>query len=1198
MRFRKLTSLTMAATMSVGLMNGFAVPVMAAKGDALDMSGYNLVWEDEFNGSELNRDDWNVELHDPGWVNSELQAYVDSEENIYVEDGYLYLNPVKKVETIETEVPSGDVNILANADFSSGLDGWTETIANWDNPPLADATRSIADGAITYDISAVGTDDWNIQLKQEGLSLKAGATYHASYTVTSSVTRQIKSGVMSADYNWFGGSDPVLEAGVATPIEFDFTMGSDCNNAQFYISMGYCGEGTEPGTITISDISLTTEYVADEESTSTTTEKVTYTSGRINTQDKHAYTYGVYEVRAKVPAGQGYLPAFWLMANDENIYGQWPRCGEIDCMEVMGQDPSKLYGTIHFGNPHSESQGTAYATDPDFSEDFHTFTTEWEPGKIRWYVDGVLYHEESSWYSTTEGQGTLTYPAPFDQPFYIILNLAVGGSWVGNPDETTSFDNNPYVVDYVRVYQKDSYDDEGLEAPVQEFNPRDPAEDGNYISDDASDWTFLTALGGVGSETMEDCVITVSTDDAGTVDYSIQLVQANIPLEKGATYEVQFDAYADADRTMNVDVKAPDHGYKAYMSTFKPQLTTENQTFTTTFVMKDASDENGRLEFNMGATDSTATIYLSNISVKKIADPDPNAKEEKTVLANGNYIYNGSFQEGTRHLGYWTVADSENVSVTSFSDGRRLKVSADTAISQEELAFTEGTPYALSFEAEGEGTVTITVGGNVYTTEVTDTNSYYTFKIPGDATFENQDITIEFSGVGTMYFDNVKLVEDSMIKNGSFKDGITGYEVYVDSSANASYVVDSLQEDNALSVTVNNTGDQDWKIQVKQNNVTLEKGKTYRLTFDAKSTIERNIRVVMQGLEPLGWPVYSSDPTITVGPQYETYSETFTMNHDTDANAFLSICLGNVTEQITDQHVICVDNIILEEVVDEPDEPIVETFEIVTQPVDSNVLVGETATYSVEAIGAESYQWYYSKDGKTWRKSTLEGAQTDTISLKVAKLYLDNKYKCIVSDAEGNTLESDVVRNIVSDTALKITSQPQDYDLSQGKAVYYEIEAENAETYQWYYSKDNGATWYKSSIAGSDSNLLGLTASASNVGNVYRCKVTGTDGSTLYSDIVKMTSVPCITEQPQTVTYSAGATAEYTVVVENADDAEYQWYYSKDNGETWYKSSATGATTSSMSLRMSSTNAGHQYRCKIKTAVGITLTSDAVYAVQ
>lgn len=83
-----------------------------------------------------------------------------------------------------------------------------------------------------------------------------------------------------------------------------------------------------------------------------------YTSGRINTQGKHDFKYGYFECRAKVPTGKGYLPAFWMMPTDENLYGQWPKCGEIDIMEVMGQETNKAYGTIHYGEPHDQSQGT------------------------------------------------------------------------------------------------------------------------------------------------------------------------------------------------------------------------------------------------------------------------------------------------------------------------------------------------------------------------------------------------------------------------------------------------------------------------------------------------------------------------------------------------------------------------------------------------------------------------------------------------------------------------------------------------------------------------------------------------------------------------------------------------------------------------------------------------------------------------
>lgn len=909
----------------------------------LSYEGYTKVWSDEFDGDSLNRNDWNVETHEKGWVNSELQEYVDSEENIQVKDGKLVINPIKKVSLIESNDTG---NLLKNSDFSEGMDGWTQTIANWGGADgTADASAETAGGSITYRIKNAGTADWNVQLKQTGISFEGGHTYRVSFKAESTQARRLKTGVMSDSYEWYGGCEPELAADNEQEVSFEFTMNSD-NSADFYISLGkytdekgeYTGE-TPASDVTISGIKIIDLDAADNGAASTK-ETVSYTSGRISTQNKQTFTYGRFECRAKVPKGQGYLPAFWLMANDENVYGQWPRCGEIDCMEVMGQETNKAYGTIHYGNPHAESQGTYYTgeDESDFSDDFHVFTCDWEPGKITWYVDGVKYHEESDWYSTTVGQGTLTYPAPFDQPFYIILNLAVGGSWVGNPNDETSFENNPYEIDYVRVYQKDSYN-EDVKRPVKEVTLRDPDVNGNYINNgdfsvkedltDDANWKFLTALEGEAEASIDSNTMTIRTINEGTVDYSVQLVQADLPLEKGATYQVQFDAYASADREMGIDVKAPDHGYMSYMPHQDAQLTTKKQTYTYSFKMGSSSDANARLEYNMGAKNSTADIYISNVSVKKIKEADPNEKEEKTVLANGNYVYNGSFQEGDSHLGYWNISNlsNANVAVTPFSDGRRLKVTMTGAeqsavvISQEDLAFSTGTPYRFGFtiSSDADNTITANVGGNVYSCDIkAGETKDFSVEISSDTEYINHNISITFGMNGTMWLDNVSLIENALIKNGSFNDGITGYTVYIDSSAKASYVVDSLKGDNALAVTINDTGDQDWKVQVKQENIRLEKGKTYKLKFKAKSSIDRKIRVLMQGQENRGWSVYSSDNIVNLTSEYQTFEDTFTMSEETDSAAFFSVCLGKIDEQITRQHEIYIDDISLEEV-KEPD---------------------------------------------------------------------------------------------------------------------------------------------------------------------------------------------------------------------------------------------------------------------------------------
>jgi len=175
-----------------------------------------------------------------------------------------------------------------------------------------------------------------------------------------------------------------------------------------------------------------------------------YTSARLTTQFKGDWTYGRYEIRAKLPNTQGIWPAFWLLPS-RALYGSGPAGGEIDIMELIGKEPGRSYATLHFGNPPERSSG--YYDLPDgatYDDDFHLFAVEWEPNEIRWYVDDNLFHSENEWF-TTNKKGAV-FPAPYDQNFYLIVNIAVGGVWPGSPDETSVFPQMLYV-DYVRVYQ-------------------------------------------------------------------------------------------------------------------------------------------------------------------------------------------------------------------------------------------------------------------------------------------------------------------------------------------------------------------------------------------------------------------------------------------------------------------------------------------------------------------------------------------------------------------------------------------------------------------------------------------------------------------------------------------------------------------------------------------------------------------------
>lgn len=348
-----------------------------------------------------------------------------------------------------------------------------------------------------------------------------------------------------------------------------------------------------------------------------------YTSGKVTTQNKQDFLYGKVVVSAKVPEGQGLWPAIWMMPTDESYYGQWPKCGEIDIMEVLGDQTNTAYGTIHYGEPHAEQQGIYVLENGTFADDFHEYSVEWEPGEMRFYIDGNLYHTVNDWFTCVQGEEDKPYPAPFDQTFFVQMNLAVGGVWPGNPDETTDFDNAKFYIDYVRVYQKPEYDT-NVTKPESVF--REPTEDGNLIyngdfaeEEDLTDeinWNFLEFEGGVGSAEIADGMLIVSTEEEGTEDYSIQIVQREIPIYNGSSYRVTFEASSEEDRDVVVCVSAPNAGWIRYLQDTTFQTTTDWQTYEYEFTVTDKDDPLGRLEFNMGNKGSTATVYIRNVRIE------------------------------------------------------------------------------------------------------------------------------------------------------------------------------------------------------------------------------------------------------------------------------------------------------------------------------------------------------------------------------------------------------------------------------------------------------------------------------------------------------------------------------------------------------------------------------------------------------
>jgi beta-glucanase (GH16 family) len=179
--------------------------------------------------------------------------------------------------------------------------------------------------------------------------------------------------------------------------------------------------------------------------------KRNYTSARLLTKGKFTQRYGRFEARLKVPFGQGIWPAFWMLGANVDTTG-WPTCGEIDIMENVGREPAINHGSLHGPGYSGGSPLSGIYTLPDgqkFADDFHSFAIEWEPTTVRFYVDGNLYQTKTA----ADAAGKLWV---FDHPFFIILNVAVGGSFPGSPDATTTFPQT-MTVDYVRVYADDRY---------------------------------------------------------------------------------------------------------------------------------------------------------------------------------------------------------------------------------------------------------------------------------------------------------------------------------------------------------------------------------------------------------------------------------------------------------------------------------------------------------------------------------------------------------------------------------------------------------------------------------------------------------------------------------------------------------------------------------------------------------------------
>ena len=168
-----------------------------------------------------------------------------------------------------------------------------------------------------------------------------------------------------------------------------------------------------------------------------------YTSTRITTKNKHHFQYGRIEARAKLATGTGIWPAFWMLGENISKVG-WPLCGEIDILEYVGREPGEIFTTLHTKDAHGDNASTRTTPFADIEQGFHRYATEWSPEEIAFFVDDQLVY-------TFDPDERTEEVWPFDQPFYILINMAIGGNF-GGPDVDDSIFPQEFVVDYVRVY--------------------------------------------------------------------------------------------------------------------------------------------------------------------------------------------------------------------------------------------------------------------------------------------------------------------------------------------------------------------------------------------------------------------------------------------------------------------------------------------------------------------------------------------------------------------------------------------------------------------------------------------------------------------------------------------------------------------------------------------------------------------------
>ncbi len=696
-----------------------------------------------------------------------------------------------------------------------------------------------------------------------------------------------------------------------------------------------------------------------------------YTSARMNTRGKFTKKYGKIEARIKLPEGSGLWPAFWMMP-ENSVYGNWPASGEIDIMEARGYQPHAVHGTIHYGgNGHKYSGGEYIFPEGQSISQYHTYAVEWEPNEIRWYVDGELFSTKKNWDSTTPGQPAKNaFPAPFDQEFYIILNLAVGGHYVENTLPEPGDIPARMLVDYVRVYELTGREyAEATVEPTFEVEPL-PADakspiDGNYIYDVGFEEKF-TEVNADGEENLETWNLTTidqfegsATTDVETLDgtpfvkisdivtgtqpYAVQLIQ-HLPLGIGRYYKVSFDAKAESNRILTAQLGG-DHlnGWPKYSDAYTANLTSEVTHHEFVFRMEAETYKRARLEINLAQ--SSVPVWIGNVRIEEIPPVDPYRESDPKEPRYNNHVYNGTFDLGRiDRMTYWfleTVGATAAASVdpsarqleVAIADGQSGASAEAVTLTQRGIKLAMDNDYRLTFDAKATAERTIGVrllskdGSVVYGEEVialtTETGAREASFTMNAVTDKEAQIVFLLGGHDAdVTLDNVVLAQTTevtvepwlavggnMLANGEFETDTTGWLPYYADFAGVTGT--ATVEAGELKVEMNGNGSDFWHVQFDQENLTLEQGKSYRLDFDARATVPRTIQSIVEHKgEPYTKYLWED---VALTEEMERYSYVFTMEQPSDSGVHVNFAMGKIDEAITVTHAVYMDNVRLTE---------------------------------------------------------------------------------------------------------------------------------------------------------------------------------------------------------------------------------------------------------------------------------------------